>query len=155
MNLSERSPGLTTFRKCQLCGYISDEITDFWMWQECDEKDVPKPGVFVITCRQDLCRKEIDDHPVLYMLHQWATGEPGHFMLLCGECDFRSVFDCTHPHLKKNGGEGLAVVLDWPMGRGTTICYSDRCVRPRPIGVKCEGLVVGGDLQPRTYVEEP
>jgi len=108
------------WNKCQLCGHTSNDICTFRMWQECDEQDKPEPGNVFIVCRGDNddspCQKKIDDHPRCYQQVPWGMGEPGQFMLLCGDCPNRAYFTCGHAHMKKNGGEGILVELSNPFG---------------------------------------
>jgi len=98
---------LDRFRRCQLCGYTGDQITDFQMWWECDEQDKPEPYSILVTCRSKQCGAVIDQHPRGYRAIPWGQGKPGHLILLCGKCRYRNGSHCTHPDLKVNGGAGL------------------------------------------------
>lgn len=51
----------------------------------------------------------MEKHPRLYREVPWGQGGPGRFILLCGGCPFRKDWNCTHPNLKANGGNGLEV----------------------------------------------
>jgi hypothetical protein len=145
--LTETALPLTTFNKCQICGFESKDICEFHMWLECDDQDKPESGNILITCRQDTCQKVITDHDRLYYQLGWGKGEPGWFILLCGDCKFRKGNQCLHPKLKKNGGEGLEIIFH-NYGKGAIICYqsntsSEDELRCRPLdwcpASKCEG----------------
>lgn len=100
----------STFHVCQLCGHTNPrDIVEFRMWNECDEHDVPEPGNYLVICAKGKCNQILDDHPRLYVEVPWGQGGPGAFMLLCGDCTFRSGYKCTHADLKANGGDGLEV----------------------------------------------
>ena len=139
---------LTTFERCQLCGYASDDICEFYMWQECDEQDQLEPYNVLVVCRQPACQAKVDQHPRLYRLVPWGQGQPGHFILLCGPCAFREGTHCTHPDLKANGGEGLQLYKSGSLPK-VVVCYHDdtkegdglRCDHegfPNPF-IKCDG----------------
>ena len=138
---------LDSFMRCQLCGHTSPykDICEFQMWLECNDQDMPEEGNVLITCRQEACQKVIDDHPRGYSLVSWGQGLPGYFMLLCGDCPHRNGTNCSHPHLKINGGEGLLIEMSNPLGVGhVTVCTDDgrtRCISnmfPQP-ATSCEG----------------
>lgn len=116
---------LFTFHQCQLCGFASDDICEFHLWQECDEQDHLEPGNVLMVCRKGSCRKIINDHPRLYQQVEWGAGDPGHFIFTCEACSFRENGNCKHPDLKANGGSGLTVHFDSPFGRSTTVCTTD------------------------------
>ena len=144
---------LTTFNRCQLCGFSDDDIVYFRMWYECDEHDhVEQPVRVLVACDPEKsktkghpCWKAIEDHPRLYWEVEWGLGEPGHFMLLCGDCQHRKGAACTHPDLKTNGGEGLMVQFHGPLA---LIGYHDesepgdalRCRQWTGPAVACAGL---------------
>lgn len=111
---------LTTFKRCQLCGFEGTDICEFRMWNECDDSDKAEPGNVIIVCRQKACGDVIDKHPRLYRQVPWGAGGPGMFMLLCGDCEYRDGSKCRHPNLKANGGEGLEVKLSGPV---IHVCY--------------------------------
>jgi hypothetical protein len=95
------------------------------MWLECNEEDVIEDlESILILCRGKECREVLDNHPRLYVEVPWSNGGPGKFMLLCGDCEFRSGTACTHTKLKINGGDGLEVGFVWPLG-GAMICCTD------------------------------
>jgi len=120
--LTKKFP-IDNFNRCQLCGYESSDICEFRMYQECDENDKPEPYNVLIVCRQNSCRKAIENSPTLYMEVPWGKGAPGHFMLLCGNCPFRKNTECSHPDLKLNGGNGLEVKMhNSPM---VHVCFSN------------------------------
>lgn len=138
-----------TFNSCQLCGFTSDDICEFYMWQECDEQDQPEPYNVLVVCRQDACQAIVDRHPRAYRLVPWGQGKPGHLMLLCGPCAWRDGARCTHPDLKANGGEGLQLYKSGALPK-VTVCYHDdtredgglRCDPdgfPNPFS-KCDGF---------------
>lgn len=130
---------LTTFCRCQLCGFESDDICEFYQWVEADEQDRPTDQL-LITCRQSSCQAVIDEHPRLYIAVPWGAGKPGQFMLLCGDCPNRSNSSCTHPDLKANGGEGLEVSFSSTPLSAAIVCYTDgTCSRVKRPAVKCKG----------------
>jgi hypothetical protein len=114
---------LETFRRCQLCGHASQDIVEFTMWRECDDKDEPEPGSIIILCKGTACMKALNDHPRLYVEVPWGRGGPGQFMLLCGDCPSRKGSSCQHPNLKANGGQGLEVKMHH--GMAVQVCFSD------------------------------
>lgn len=126
-----------TFRRCQICGYESTDICEFRMLEEHDEKDRPTPARLVV-CQSDSCKRVIEEHPRLYSTLQWGTGSPGCFMTLCGDCEFRRGFSCTHSDLKANGGPGLVIKFAQPMGL-VTMCSDSGCRTVQPHAVSCEG----------------
>lgn len=130
-----------TFRFCQICGYSSREIVEFRLLQECDDADVPE-AKFLIRCKSAACVQTVEDHPRLYRTVEWGAGEPGSFILLCGDCEHRNGFACTSPELKANGGEGLAVSFG---GLDVHVSYSDGTggYMPRP-AVRCAGKSILG-----------
>lgn len=118
MERIERKFALTTFKRCQLCGYVSknDDICAFRMLNECDDKDIPEEGNVIVVCTSKLCNKIIDDHPRLYVQVPWGKGKPGYFMLAgCSDCKYRDNASCTHPDLISNGGRGLQVMYSKPI----------------------------------------
>ena len=136
-----------TFKKCQLCGYESDDICEFRFHQECDENDNKEPYNILITCNQDACFQKIEQHERLYVELAWSNGEPGHFSLLCGDCPHRDGVRCTHPNLKVNGGEGLTLAMaNDPIHRAVVCYHTDdneyglTCRRPTPPFTGCAGL---------------
>jgi len=152
--LTESAPyPLTTFNRCQLCGFADDDIVYFRMWYECDEQDhVEQPARVLVACKPEKaeaeehpCWKSIQDHPRLYQEVEWGLGGPGHLMLLCGDCQHRKGSACTHPDLKSNGGAGLMVQFHGPMA---LIGYHDdsepgdgmRCRQWNGPAVACAGL---------------
>jgi len=135
-----------TFLRCQLCGKTHDDICMLVMWRECDEHDQPEDR-WLITCSNGECRKRIQKHPRLYIMVPWAAGGPGRFQLLCGNCPHREGWECKHPSLKANGGEGLEVKFSNPLGTGW-ICGDDGCRRIEDImgpATSCEGNPDGRD----------
>lgn len=148
-----------TFKKCQLCGYESDDICEFWLWNECDEQDQEELYNILVTCRKDECLKQIDEHERLYAQLDWSSGYPGHLSLLCGECPHRDGFKCSHPSLRANGGEGLTLmVANDAISRAIVCTHSDesesglQCHMAPPRYVKCSGLPEG---HPRHCDQEP
>lgn len=128
---------LTTFNRCQLCGFESDDICEFRMWLECDDMDKPEAGNVLVVCKG--CRSKISEHERLYHLVPWGLGEPGYLILLCGDCKFREDTQCKHPDLKKNGGKGLELFYaDLPR---FIVCRENSCTE---LGVpfnKCTGKI--------------
>lgn len=145
---SETQP-LTNFKKCQLCGFEDDDICEFRLWVECDELDKPEPRNILVVCRHEGCRKRIDEHPRLYCEVPWGKGLPGYFVLICGDCKHRVGFGCKHPHLKANGGEGLEVFINNPIGVRAHLCFHDGTGQQFDTShaVDCEGLHMF-DLEP-------
>lgn len=140
--LTEEALPRTNFKKCQLCGFEDPDLCEFRLWQEYDDSDKPEPRNLLVVCRHPECLKRIEDHPRLYGEAPWGKGLPGYFVLICGDCSYRSGFDCTHPHLKKNGGEGLEVFISNPLGVRAHICWSDGTSQDfcTSSAVDCEGL---------------
>jgi len=137
----------TTFKRCQLCGYTSDDICEFRLWCECDENDKPEPYNILIACKSDDCFQIIKEHERLYFELSWSTGEPGHFILLCGDCPHRDGTHCTHPDLKINGGNGLLLHRAGDPIFRANICYHDdnaeyglKCGKLKAPFVGCAGL---------------
>jgi hypothetical protein len=147
--MKKSTPRLTTqvqfppssFHRCQLCGFWDSDICRFRMMVECDEKDIPEPDNVLIVCDQEKCKKVLDAHPRLYLDVPWGGGDPGQFMLLCGKCNFRDSFSCTHPALKANGGEGLEIKFSNPLGI-VRICRTDGTSMrgPQP-ATECAGFL--------------
>lgn len=143
--LTQTTP-IDTFKRCQICGYTSDEIVGFRFWRECDDNDKPEPYSILITCKSSECDLIIDQHPRLYIELTWGTGLPGHLSLLCGDCTHREGARCTHPDLGANGGEGLMLVIDKSLA--FMVCYHDennemgglRCQPHKGPFMKCAGL---------------
>ncbi len=102
---------LDSFKRCQICGFTNDDKCEFYMWYECDDNDNPEIGNILVTCRNEKCMNLINKHERLYHQVPWGMGQPGHFILLCGDCKFRDESKCTHKDLKANGGEGLKVIF--------------------------------------------
>lgn len=126
--LTERPPfPLTTFKRCQLCGYEDEDICSFRMLVECDDLDEPEFDRVLVVCRKEpghSCIQWIENHPRLYLEGPWSAVGPGRFMLICGDCKFRSGASCTHKNLKINGGEGLDLQVSRPLGN-VRVCFSD------------------------------
>lgn len=114
--LSKHRKEASSFLQCQLCGKGFDDICELRMWQECDDQDNPEAGNYLVVGK--CCRYKIREHPRMYREVPWGKGEPGAFILLCGNCPFRAGFKCTHPHLKTNGGQGLLLNTTNPIGTG-------------------------------------
>jgi hypothetical protein len=119
---------LTTFKRCQLCGYTSqyNDICEFRMVVECDENDDPEPGNMIVVCdnKNPACQKTIEDSARLYITIRWGSGAPGHLMLLCGDCQFRDGTSCKHADLKTNGGAGLEIQIARPL-IAVHVCFTD------------------------------
>lgn len=131
---------LDTFNRCQLCGFASYDICVFRMWTECDDADQPEPGNILIACKKGACAQRIHDHARLYIEVPWGRGDPGHMMLLCGDCPSRNGSNCTHPKRKTNGGPGLAARV-YPSTVDVWLTTTDGCRHvqaPQPV-VACEG----------------
>src|SRR6266403_814037 len=116
MDRIKRNFELTTFKRCQLCGYSSNEIVEFSMFYECDDNDNPELDNVIVICNHKnikncsgKCMQAIIDHPRLYVDVPWGEGGPGYFMLQCGDCIFRNGTQCKHSDLKANGGNGLEI----------------------------------------------
>lgn len=140
--LTDLFPLPTTFRCCQLCGHTSKDICEFEMLQECDDSDRPEEGNFLIRCKRPECIKMVEDHERLYYTVPWSTGGAGRFMLLCGDCEFRDGFNCTHKNLTKNGGNGLEVQFSSLPIFHIRVCFTDGTSYSRPPpAVKCMGKV--------------
>jgi len=135
---------LTTFKRCQICGFESDDKCSFRMFTECDDSDHPEYDNVIVVCDNEKCRKVIDDHPRLYQEIPWQANfpnGPGKFMLLCGDCKFRNGVKCSHPELKANGGKGLKVDLSKGLPI-VHISYADGTGITRPnmsVAVECAG----------------
>lgn len=129
------------FLKCQFCGEENQDICHFIMWQTCDEKDVPIQDRMFITCKGDECQKKINNDPRLFIEVPWGAGGPGKFMLLCGNCEHRKEFSCSHPNLKANGGAGLLVKFTPTILSSISIHFTDgSCSRGgHPPATFCEG----------------
>jgi len=148
---------LTTFKRCQICGYISKEIVEFRFWRECDDEDKPEPYSILVTCDKPECGEVIGEHPRLYTWLTWGTGLPGHLSLLCGDCTHRDGARCVHPDLKINGGDGLMLAIDKSLS--FMVCCHDenddtgglRCRPHQGPFTKCAGLPVD---HPRYYKAE-
>ncbi len=102
---------LTTFKRCQICGYESkyDDICEFRMWVECDDNDNLEEDNIIVLSKNCNCVKLLENHPRLYMEVPWAGDKPGRFMLICDDCSYRNNGKCSHSDLKENGGTGLEV----------------------------------------------
>jgi hypothetical protein len=119
------------FKVCSFCARSGDDICDYRMWQNTDAKDKPVDD-YMISCRDAACQRKIDDDPMLFIEVPWGAGGPGRFMLLCGDCPYRSGFACRHPSLKANGGSGLEVKFS-SVWSGVIVCGSHGCqVMPTP-----------------------
>lgn len=128
---------VNAFKVCAFCGRSGGDICDYRMWQKTDAKDKPVDD-YMIVCRDDACRRKIDDDPMLFIEVPWGAGGPGRFMLLCGDCPSRSGFVCKHPALKANGGSGLEVKFSQAIP-GMFLCGSHGCqILPSP-AVSCVG----------------
>ena len=125
---------LDTFLRCQLCGYVSNDICEFRMLQECDDEDNVEPYNVLVICDTEKCWSVIRRHPRLYRTVPWGQGQPGHFMLLCGPCQYRDVSKCSHLDLKINGGEGLNLYKDTSLPN-VIVCYHDET---REGGMRCD-----------------
>jgi hypothetical protein len=124
---------------CHVCGG-SERLHSLLLWREHDARDKPIPGTggLVVVCDSKACEKVIEDHPRLYV--QDRLGAPGHFPELCGDCRYRKGWDCTHPDLKANGGQGLSVQLGG--GMHAIICRRGRgggCSTPTRTALRCAG----------------
>lgn len=127
---------LTTFKRCQLCGFEDSDICYFRLWRECDDADKPEPYTILAVCRQEDCQTVIRDHERLYVEIPWGMGEPGHLVLLCSDCSWREGGRCTHPDLKANSGAGLDLAYE-SMIPGAIACYHDDS---KPYGMRCGPL---------------
>lgn len=112
----------TDFTTCQVCGKTSDDICDFQMWELVDA-GILYHDKFLILCNKRACFKLMDAAEDLFRRVPHSRGGPGAFMLLCGDCPYRGGFDCGHPHLKENGGDGLLINFQPLFGPGTRICF--------------------------------
>ena len=136
IRLTEYRPMFRVYRHldvCHICGQRS--WGDMQLWRECDDGDNPIAGLdaLVVTCSEKVCLSTLDAHPRLYIEEEWAA--PGYFAL-CVDCPWRDKLACSHPHLRANGGEGLAIHISAPRG---IMCGADGC-RPLPRrATKCEG----------------
>lgn len=143
--LSHRcSKEVQDFKTCQLCGYKSDDICNFDLWQEGPESG-EEPTVFfdtfLIIGRRCGCENLVFSSPYWYRRMPWSRGGPGRFILVCGDCPFRQHFQCLHPSLKANGGDGLEVIFR-PMIPGLiSVCTTDgRNIAADLIpAIRCEG----------------
>lgn len=141
-----------TFLRCQLCGKLHSDICELIMWQECDEDDQPEDK-WIILCGKGKCYKRLQDHDRLYMQASWSAAGTGKFMLICGNCDHREGWDCKHPNLTTNGGEGLEVLMSRPLGTGW-LCGEGGCQRIEDLlhpATKCEG---NPDAQEKRFAQE-
>lgn len=129
--------------RCNLCG--APNVGDLYVWRECDELDRPTPGLdaVLLVCSSATCAATINNHPRLYI--QDRLGAPGHFPVLCGDCEHRDGLTCRHPDLRTNGGPGLLVKLDRDHA---IVCTRGRggCQTPKPRAVAC----AGHQYKPRT-----
>jgi hypothetical protein len=136
---------LTTFNRCQLCGFTDKDICEFRMWQECDEEDKPEPYNVLVLCRSEQCMTKLREHPRLYREMPWGQGQPGHLMLVCGPCTLREGTRCSHSVLKANGGEGLKLYIDNFLANAVVCSHDEngelRCNHGfhRPF-VRCDGF---------------
>lgn len=129
---------LTTFKRCQICGFVSDDICEFRMLVECDDLDHPEENKILIRCRSNECVEVVAKHERLYIEVPWGQGSPGIFMLLCGDCHYRKETKCLHPSLKANGGSGLELKRSNTVS--VRICYVDgrSGTWPSPF-IECKG----------------
>jgi hypothetical protein len=138
IRLTEYRPLFRVYRHldvCHICGQRS--WGDMQLWRECDDDDYPIAGLgaLVVTCSEKACLSALDAHPRLYIEEQ--PGQPGHFAPICVDCPWQLGIMCTHPHLRANGGLGLAVTID--NGRGVFMCGVDGAVPYPTRATKCEG----------------
>jgi hypothetical protein len=122
-SLSQVSP-LNSFKNCQICGYVSSDICDFYIWHEYDENNGKSDNILV-ACKNKKCLRVIEDHELIYEKVPWGQGGPGKFMLVCGECKLRDNTACTHPDLKENGGEGLKIYLSNSSIGNARVCFTN------------------------------
>jgi hypothetical protein len=135
---------LTDFKRCQLCGFVSNDICEFCMWFECDDQDKVEADNILVLCQKKDCKKVVDSHPRLYVEIPWSRGGPGKFMLLCGNCEHRNGTKCKHPQLKENGGPGLKVNFAKTIISEAFICFSREdgssyCLHGDRPATECEG----------------
>jgi hypothetical protein len=115
----------TNFKKCQLCGKESTDQYDFRLWIEHDDKDVIEKRNILIACIDKECTEQIVQHPRLYQEINICKGLPGFFLFICGDCHYRNKYNCTHPKLKMNGGEGLQVYMESFLNFKAIVCFND------------------------------
>ena len=98
---------------CNICGHESAELG---AWREHNELDMKLIGaeslVFIGRDHPD-CLRQMEAHPRLYAEEM---GWPGHLPRLCGPCAFRKGLVCMHPDLRANGGAGLKISMQDPLG---------------------------------------
>lgn len=126
------------FDRCRLCGRAELDVVELVLYQECDLWDKPEPR-FLLACRGKACLRCIDDHPRLYVSLNAQAGGPGHWRLICDDCDHRRGFSCAHPYLKANGGPGLEVKHS---GMSGFACGSGGCRQIHPTAYRCTGKTV-------------
>ena len=130
---------LDTFKRCQLCGYSSDDIAEFRMWTECDDNGHPQDNHTIVVCRQKKCRKVLDEQSQLYVQVPWGSGSPGNLILLCGDCAYRDDLRCTHSSLTDNGGAGLEIRFSHPLGENTQIYTGHNSDTISLVATQCKG----------------
>lgn len=92
-------------------GKLGESPLSLDRWLEHDDSD-RSTAIVVVLC-SGCSKKLIEPHPRLYrMLTLWEP-HPG-CMALCRKCEYREGVGCTHPSLKANGGEGLALTVPAP-----------------------------------------
>lgn len=87
---------LVDFMHCQFCGYHSDDICEFRIWQKSDAQDQFIDD-FLVVCTQAACLHRIDVDQMLFRQVPWGSGKPGIFVFVCGDCPYRKNFACTIP----------------------------------------------------------
>lgn len=121
---------------CHICG--ARAWGDMQLWRECDDNDQPirGDGALVVVCQEKACQAAIEKHPRLYV--EEHLGAPGHFPPLCIDCAWRRWLECSHPHLKANGGKGLAVKVG---NSNAIICAPGHggCMPAPRRATECEG----------------
>lgn len=103
-----------TFAFCQVCGTRFSDLPVVRLYEEWDDQDQREPGNYILIGQ--CCKAKMESHPRGYSQVPWGRGEPGALVLLCGDCPHRSGFQCSHPHAKSNGGKGILVAKDFPLG---------------------------------------
>jgi hypothetical protein len=105
--LSETLKPAVDMMSCQNCG----KECDIERWEECDSADQPTKVVIVIC---DECSDAIiEKHPRLYRRLHCYEPMPGS-MACCLNCMERKGLTCSHPALKRNGGDGLMIAYPMP-----------------------------------------
>lgn len=104
--LSETLPG-TRIDACQNCA----DTENLQRWREHDHHDHPQ-GIAITLCKT-CSAKIIEPHERLYTRMAEFEPCPGN-MPVCVHCTYRAKTKCTHPHLRENGGDGLALLMPHP-----------------------------------------